>query len=151
MKIHIKNMVCGRCISSVNNIFKESGIEPVSVTLGEAEVQGEIENEKLLLITKRLKEVGFEIIENNKSRIIEKIKNVVIELVHHSDEELNVNFSDIIESKLNLNYNYLYKYDGGQVILLKLSKCFQIVNIICFSGRPGSGCTGNQTADRREC
>ena len=48
MKIHIKNMVCGRCISSVNNIFKESGIEPVSVTLGEAEVQGEIENEKLL-------------------------------------------------------------------------------------------------------
>ena len=107
MKIHIKNMVCNRCIIAVNDIFKKSGIEPLSVTLGEVEVAGDIENDKVLLIRKALNEIGFEIIEDSKSRIIEKIKNVVIELVHHSDEEPKFNFSEIIESKLHLNYNYL--------------------------------------------
>jgi len=107
MKIHIKNMVCKRCILAVDNLFREFGYEPVSVSLGRVELAREINAENFNQIRKRLNELGFEIIEDHKARIIEKIKNVVIEHVYKSDEELKFNFSKIIESELNMNYNYL--------------------------------------------
>jgi len=107
MRIHIKNMVCKRCILAVDNLFREFGYEPVSVSLGRVELAREINAENFNQIRKRLNELGFEIIEDHKARIIEKIKNVVIEHVYKSDEELKFNFSKIIESELNMNYNYL--------------------------------------------
>jgi len=92
---------------AVENLFREFGHEPVSVTLGTVVLPLEINAENLTRISKRLNELGFEIIEDHKGRIIEKIKNVVIEHVYQSDEELQFNFSKIIENELNMNYNYL--------------------------------------------
>ena len=107
MKIFIKNMVCNRCIIAVDTVFKEAGYLPQSVTLGEVEIPDDIPPVELDNISKNLQELGFEIIEDTNKKIIEKIKNIIIEIVHYSDDDQKVNFSSVIESKLNKSYNYL--------------------------------------------
>ncbi|HEY4785148.1 MAG TPA: AraC family transcriptional regulator [Bacteroidales bacterium] len=91
----------------VKNEFEKFGYPPVTVQLGEVEINGDLTPENMTVIDNRLKEFGFELIDDTKSRIIEKIKNVIIRLVHHSDENLKVNYSRYIESQLNKDYSYL--------------------------------------------
>lgn len=100
-------MVCNRCIIAVDTVFKEAGYLPQSVTLGEVEIPDDIPPVELDNISKNLQELGFEIIEDTNKKIIEKIKNIIIEIVHYSDDDQKVNFSSVIESKLNKSYNYL--------------------------------------------
>jgi AraC family transcriptional regulator len=107
MKIYVKNMVCRRCIMAVDTVFRNSGISPVSVSLGEVETEHEISSKDLKNIENKLNEIGFEIIEDHNSKIIEKIKTVIIDMISHSEDEPKFNHSEIIESKLNRNYNYL--------------------------------------------
>jgi YesN/AraC family two-component response regulator len=107
MIIYIKNMVCNRCIMAVENIFHESGILPVQVSLGEVVTSNDLSPKTLQIIEYKLNNLGFEIIDDHKSRLIEKTKNIVIELIHHSEGVLNVNYSTYIASKINKDYNYL--------------------------------------------
>ena len=107
MKTYIKNMVCKRCIMAVDRIFRESGYEPESVSMGEVVTSQVIDPDSLAHIRQKLKEVGFEIIEDSNSRIIEKIKNLIIETVHYSEDDQKLNYSVMIESELHKNYNYL--------------------------------------------
>ena len=107
MNIYIKNMVCNRCIMVVDNEFQKLGFTPVKVQLGEVEVGGELTVEEIAEIDEHLKKFGFEIIDDAKSRLIEKIKNLIIQLIHHSNEEIKENYSTYIESHLNKDYNYL--------------------------------------------
>ncbi len=107
MKVYIKNMVCNRRITAVDAIFREAGYEPESVNLGEAEFSDDISREELEKIGSSLRKIGFEIIEDNNQQIIEKIKTLIIEMVHYSEDETKYNHSSIIESKLHKNYNYL--------------------------------------------
>ncbi|HKK43405.1 MAG TPA: helix-turn-helix domain-containing protein, partial [Bacteroidales bacterium] len=85
----------------------EAGYDPESVILGEVDVLHEMSREELEEIGKNLRKIGFEIIENNNQQIIEKIKTLIIEMVHYSEDEPKYNHSQIIESKLHKNYNYL--------------------------------------------
>ena len=107
MNIYIKNMVCNRCIMVVENEFQKLGYTPVKVQLGEVEVGAELTVEEITDIDEHLKKFGFEIIDDVKSRMIEKIKNLIIQLIHHSNEEIKENYSTYIESHLNKDYNYL--------------------------------------------
>ena len=107
MKIHIKNMVCNRCITAVKNTFTEAGYIPASVILGEVETKEEIDPESMSGISRELAKQGFEIIDDGKSRTIEKIKNLIIEHVHYNPDNEKFNLSTIIESQLNKDYNYL--------------------------------------------
>jgi len=100
-------MVCNRCIMVVENEFVKMGYNPVKVQLGEVEVRGGLTVEEIAKIDAHLKKFGFEIIDDAKSRIIEKIKNLIIQLIHHSNEEIKENYSTYIESHLNKDYNYL--------------------------------------------
>lgn len=100
-------MVCNRCIMAVNAIFTEMGYPPQSILLGEVVVPRNIDPETLKTIDNKLHEIGFEIIEDNHKKIIERIKNIIIEMVHYSEEDQKLNYSAIIESKLNKSYNYL--------------------------------------------
>jgi YesN/AraC family two-component response regulator len=59
------------------------------------------------LVEKLLESLGFEIIDDKKSRIIEKIKNTIIDLVHHQDNDVKINLSDVLSDKLHHDYNYL--------------------------------------------
>ncbi|MCK3683774.1 AraC family transcriptional regulator [Maribellus sp. YY47] len=107
MKINIKNMVCNRCIMVVSQIFKEAGIQTENMQLGTVTLKSELVPGKMEKINTRLKTVGFEIINDAKSRLIEKIKTISIEYVYQHNEEKKLNFSDYLVGKLNLDYPYL--------------------------------------------
>ncbi len=100
-------MVCNRCIMVVNSVFKEAGMVPTQVTLGRVELNDELSPNETIAISKKLNEFGFELIDDHKSQIIEKIKNIIINLVHYSEEQLSDNYSSLIESELGRNYTYI--------------------------------------------
>lgn len=83
------------------------GLHPKSVELGEVEVTEEMDNKKKEQLNNILQSFGFELIDDKKSQIIEKIKNAIVDLVHHSGEHLTTNFSQHISAKLHHDYNYL--------------------------------------------
>lgn len=107
MDISIKNMVCNRCIMVVTQIFEKAGIKTENIQLGKVETAYEVSPYELEQLNKSLKSMGFEIIDDSKGRIIEAIKNITIEYVHHHSEENRMNFSDYLTGKLNLVYPYL--------------------------------------------
>lgn len=107
MLYFIRNMVCNRCIMVVKNVFENLGYSPIQVSLGEVETKTNLSDNDLRTLKKDLENFGFELIDDAKSRIIEKIKNSIVQLVHHSDTELKVNYSQYIESRLNKDYSYL--------------------------------------------
>lgn len=108
MHFFIKNMVCNRCVMVVQQVFDGLGYPPVHITLGEVETAAPIEGERLDILRKNLTGFGFELIDDAKSQLIEKIKTLVIETIHYRKEhDLKVNYSGYIESKLNKDYNYL--------------------------------------------
>ncbi len=107
MKVYLKNMVCNRCIMVVRNEFEKHGFTPVNVQLGEVETLEEIQSGKLAELGNSLNNLGFELIDNSQSRLIEKIKTTIIQLVHHIDAPLNVNHSEYIAGQLHRDYNYL--------------------------------------------
>jgi AraC-like DNA-binding protein len=87
--------------------LENKGLRPLSVELGEVEIEGEPSKDKILQLDTALKALGFELIDNKKSQIIEKIKNAIITLVHHSERNINTNLSELIISKVGHDYNYL--------------------------------------------
>jgi AraC family transcriptional regulator len=108
MDFYIKNMVCNRCIMVVQEVFEQLGYPPVRIALGEVETAEPMGNETLTELRKNLTGYGFELIDDTKSQLIEKIKTVVIEMIRYKkDENIKVNFSAYIESALNRDYTYL--------------------------------------------
>lgn len=108
MKLIIKNMVCHRCILAVTAEARKLGLHPVSVNLGELMIAEEqISDTELARFDKALQELGFERIDDSRSRIIEKIKNVVVDRVHQHEEGIRTTWSDLISSELHYDYNYL--------------------------------------------
>ena len=101
-------MVCSRCKMLVKAELERAGLNPLTVELGEVEIENEPTHEVLEQLNASLQKLGFEIIDDRKSRIIEKIKNAIVELIHHkSNENMSVNLSEFISQKLNYDYNYL--------------------------------------------
>jgi AraC-like DNA-binding protein len=107
MKLYVKNMVCRRCVMAVQKVFSDEGIIPADITLGEVLLNNELPERDIEKLNADLKKLGFEIIDDRKSRIIERIKNFIITLVHHSDGPLNVNISAYLSAEMNYEYNYL--------------------------------------------
>jgi YesN/AraC family two-component response regulator len=107
MKVYIKNMVCDRCIMVVKNELEKLGFRPMYLKLGEVELERELTDSEKLTLNNHLRTFGFELIDDKKSRIIEKIKNVIINLVHHQDNDTKNNLSDVVSSSLQHDYNYL--------------------------------------------
>lgn len=107
--LHIKNMVCNRCIMVVKSQLEQLGLHPVSVELGIAVLPGKITEEVYHAVKASIEPFGFELIDDKKSQIIEQIKDAIIELVHHNDSDLKVNLSDYLVSKLNRDYSFLSK------------------------------------------
>ena len=105
--IVIKNMVCNRCIMVVQNELDKLDFDVKSIKLGEVILEKEPTAEEKNNLDKALISLGFELIDDKKSRIIEQIKNIIIELVHHQDNDIKTNLSDVLSSQLNHEYNYL--------------------------------------------
>ena len=100
-------MVCNRCIMVVQHELEKLGLDVKSVTLGEVTLGKEPTSKEKKQIDAALIPLGFEVIDNKKSRIIEKIKNIIIDLVHHQDNNTKTNLSELLSSELHHDYNYL--------------------------------------------
>lgn len=102
-------MVCGRCISAVQAAMRSAGLDPLRVSLGEVVLRDEeLSDEQLSRIDDLLAQSGFERIGDRKARLIEAIKNKVIQLIHHREQvELKTNWSDFLSDELHYEYNYL--------------------------------------------
>lgn len=105
--LFIKNMVCNRCIMVVQNELDKLGLKVKNIKLGEVVLNNELTDEDKNTLREVLIPLGFEIIDDKKSRIIEKMKNIIIDLVHYQNYDLKFNLSDVLSSKMHHDYNYL--------------------------------------------
>lgn len=109
MKIFVKNMVCGRCISAVSTIFEKADIKINAIQLGEVETVDEISENDLHTIEKMLEETGFERIKDSAHQLIEKIKNLIILKIGKLDIDENFLLSNFLSSVLHKDYSALSK------------------------------------------
>lgn len=107
MIIFVKNMVCDRCIMAIRNILEQNKIAFNGIILGEIYLQKELTFSEKENLSKTLEAIGFELIDDKKQRIVEKIKAEVIQLIHYTDEKNNQNTSDYLAKKLDIDYKYL--------------------------------------------
>ncbi len=107
MTLFIKNMVCNRCRMAVQAELEKAGLHPLTVELGEVELGVTPSRRQLEEIDAALKKLGFELIDDKRSRIIAKMKKVIIELVHHSEDKLTVKLSERLSQALHYDYSYL--------------------------------------------
>lgn len=107
MKLYIKNMYCIRCEMLVKSVFKKKGIPFQSVRSGEVEILKDLSAEEKNMLQAALDKLGLEMLDDKKSIIVEKIINVINELVHYSGIRIKVNLSDYLKEKLDYDYTYL--------------------------------------------
>ena len=87
--------------------LEKLGLHCAVVELGRVEIIGDVSDIKISQVRIALLQLGLELIDNKKSVLIEKIKSVIVEMVHYSGNQLKVNFSTYLSEKLNLDYTYL--------------------------------------------
>lgn len=107
MKLYIKYMVSLRCKMLVKEELHRLGIEYTTVNLGEVEVKDDLTKLQHDQIKEALLNAGLELMDDKKSMLIERIKNVIIEMIHYSDEVPKINFSVYLSEKLDYDYTYL--------------------------------------------
>jgi AraC-like DNA-binding protein len=107
MKLYVKNMVCNRCIMVVESELKKLGLAARTVQLGEIETENELSKTEKSNLNDALQKLGFALIDDRKSQLIEKTKALIVELVHQRNGELKQNLSDYLSDKLNQEYKYL--------------------------------------------
>lgn len=100
-------MVCDRCKLVVLSELKMMGIESISIKLGEIVLKEPMDIKQKNAFRKRLEELGFALIDDKKSRLVERIKTSIIESVHYNQNGLKIKLSDYLSDKLNHDYNYM--------------------------------------------
>jgi AraC-like DNA-binding protein len=100
-------MVSNRCKMAVKEALRVLDLHFVVVDLGEVDIMEELTKEQYELLRNALYELGLELMDDKKAVLIEKIKAIVVEMIHHSDEEIKVNFSHFLSSELHHDYSYL--------------------------------------------
>ncbi len=100
-------MVSLRCKMLVKSELEKLGLTSISVDLGMVEIKEEITEEQLKIFNKNLKKSGLELLDDKKNILVEKIKAVIVEMIHYSEEVPKVNDSDYISEKLDYDYTYL--------------------------------------------
>jgi AraC-like DNA-binding protein len=107
MTLYIKYMVSLRCKMIVKEELKKLGLQYVVVDLGTVEIFENLTQSQHDQLKNNLQKDGLELLDDKKSILIEKIKNVIIELIHYSDELPVINDSAYISEKLGYDYTYL--------------------------------------------
>ena len=100
-------MVCIRCKMVVKEELSKLGLHFTAVELGEVDILEKISGEQHDQFKAALVTSGLELMDDKKSVLIQKIKNIIIEVVHYSEEPLSINFSEFLSQKLNHDYTYL--------------------------------------------
>jgi AraC-like DNA-binding protein len=105
MKLYIKNMVCNRCKTTIKNELDKLVIPYISVEIGEVIIKKKLTPVQHQLLLVALGKSGFELINNKKNILIEKLKKAIFDLEMYSDEDLNTSYSDFIS--LNVNDSFI--------------------------------------------
>ena len=100
-------MVCNRCITAVRTEFENLDIIPLHVSLGEVELKDELPPQKISQLQKNLNYLGFELLTDSRKKLIEKIKNYIIQQVHYNETDEKKKFSILLSEKLNKDYSVL--------------------------------------------
>ncbi len=100
-------MVCNRCITAVKQEFEKLGITPVAVSLGVVTLTDFPDDKQLAQLKEGLVSLGFELLDDEKKKLIEKIKNIIIEQVHYASLDETPNFSEVLTKKLHKDYSAL--------------------------------------------
>ncbi|WPR72759.1 AraC family transcriptional regulator [Flavobacterium sp. NG2] len=109
MKIYIKNMVCNRCIAAVKTLLEQQGILFSHIQLGEVTILRSLTESQKQQLSEELKKLGFELLNDKTTRLMERIKTLIIENVHYNQEKLKVNLSDYLVEALHQDYSSLSK------------------------------------------
>ena len=107
MKLFIKYMVSARCITAVKEELRKLGLHFIVVDLGEIDIMENITEQQREQLKRGLTNSGLELMDDKRAVLIEKIIKVIIEMIHHSDEIIKINFSEYLSEKLNHDYTYL--------------------------------------------
>lgn len=108
--LHIKNMVCNRCIKVVAEELTRLGFSIKSIVLGEVQLKESLNENDISRIRQILAENGFELIDDRKSQLINRIKTLIIEFIHYDREKPeHVKLSDFLAKELGHDYSYLSK------------------------------------------
>lgn len=107
MKLYIKYMVSKRCKMVVQDTLHKLGINNAIVELGVVDIKESISLTQHNLFKEELLTVGLELLDDSKSILVEKVKNIITEMIHYDDEAPKVNYSDFISEKLGYDYTYL--------------------------------------------
>lgn len=107
MKLLIKNMVCPRCIIAVKNILESEGVTVKSISLGDAEIEEELTDERQLSVARKLQDMGFELLDDPRSQLVEQIRIAVQQWVRMNEERPKL--SDYLANNLKKDYSTLSK------------------------------------------
>lgn len=107
MKLLIKNMVCPRCIMAVKKLLESEGLTVMSVSLGDAEIAEELTDEQRLAVATELQQVGFELLDNPRSQLVEQIRIAVLKWVRMNQKTQKM--SDYLSKHLQKDYSTLSK------------------------------------------
>ncbi len=107
-KLQVKNMVCPRCVMAVQNVLDEMKINPIEVRLGEVLLQKEISQKQASEFKSKIEKLGFELLDDKNSAIINQIKTIIINQIQN-DNEHSFNLSELISTELNKEYSQLSK------------------------------------------
>lgn len=109
-KLAIKNMVCARCVKVVGEELEKLGFKPTSILLGEVTLDSRPSLTQMEEIKEMLWRNGFELIEDSEVRLMEKVKMLVIDHIHHNRQKPeSLNFSDYLAQKTETSYFYISK------------------------------------------
>ena len=108
--LHIKNMVCHRCILAVDNALRTLGLHPLSVELGIAVTAEELTPDLRLRVKETLETLEFELIDDRRMQTVQQMKDLIVSLVHQpTDAPLQTNLSDYLAHALSKDYGTLSK------------------------------------------
>lgn len=107
MKLFVKYMVSSRCKMLVKSELAKLGLHHTTVELGEVNVHEDISPEQREKLNRALKKSGLELMDDRKSMLVEKIKNVIVEMIHYADERPTMKYSAFLSDKLQYDYTYL--------------------------------------------
>ncbi len=100
-------MVSNHCKLAVKEELKKLGLHFIVADLGEIEIMEELSGKQKEHLRVALLNAGFELMDDKRAILIEKITNVIIDMIHHTPEMIKINFSDFLSKKLNHDYTYL--------------------------------------------
>ncbi|WP_255397163.1 AraC family transcriptional regulator [Reichenbachiella sp. 5M10] len=129
-------MVCPRCIASVAEVLADLEIDTDEVRLGEVLLSAQLTKEKSQLLAQRLNELGFELLLDHKTKIIAKIKSILIESIHLSQDYPKVNYSTLLAEALHQDYATLSRlfstHEGVTIEKFILSQKIERVKELLF-------------------